>query len=100
MYAIFAVTLGHCPGNSIVVIDNVLLQEEQHHLKQQLAELAIQINMDTLKARQIEVDDRKQQQMMKEKELEVCHYSYYPYSLWLSLSLTVYYVLHVISPMG
>ena len=53
--------------------DDVLLQEEQHHLKQQLAELAIQINMDTLKARQIEVDDRKQQQMMKEKELEVCH---------------------------
>lgn len=46
-------------------------EEEQHHLKQQLAELAIQINMDTLKARQIEVDDRKQQQMMKEKELEV-----------------------------
>ena len=60
-------------------MDDVLLQEEQHHLKQQLAELAIQINMDTLKARQIEVDDRKQQQMMREKELEVCHC--YPYSM-------------------
>ena len=48
-----------------------MLQEEQYHLKQQLAELAIQVNMDALKARQVEADDRKQQQIMQEKELEV-----------------------------
>ena len=55
---------------------HILLQEEQYHLKQQLAELAIQINMDTHKTRQAEVDDRKQQQTMQEKELEVCPHSY------------------------
>lgn len=51
------------------------IQEEQHHLKQQLAELAIQINMDAHKGRQTEADDRRQQQIMQEKELEVSLYN-------------------------
>ncbi|XP_065909805.1 golgin subfamily A member 6-like protein 22 [Dysidea avara] len=46
-------------------------EDEQHHLKQQLAELAIQINMDTHKVHQTEVEDRRLKQFAQNREIEV-----------------------------
>jgi len=40
-------------------------------LKQQLAELAIQINMDTHKGHQTEAEDRRLKQLAQNKEIEV-----------------------------
>ena len=41
-------------------------------MKQQLAELAIQINMDTHKVHQTEVEDRRLKQFAQNREIEVC----------------------------
>lgn len=41
-------------------------------MKQQLAELAIQINVDAHKVHQAEVEDRKLKQVAQNKEIEVC----------------------------
>ena len=41
-------------------------------MKQQLAELAIHINIDVHKGHQAEVEDRKLKQIAQNKEIEVC----------------------------